>query len=653
MKYPLSSSDCRHSRTALFVAAFVGLILTAFAYWPGLHGDFVLDDFPNLLENRALQIDSFSLEAFWQAALSSGAGTLRRPLSMFSFAVNHYLSEYDPLAYKVTNLGIHLLCGIALFVLTSRLLSAYREFCDEDVPQATVRWAPMVVAAFWLIHPINVTGVLYIVQRMTSLAALFTVLAVIAWVTWRRRRYEGRKNWLAPFVVSIAFTVLGLLSKENAALVPAFAILIEAAIFRGRTLDGRIDNRVVWFFLLLLVLPVLLTVSFLVTNPGYILNGYEGRTFSLGERLLTESRVLMLYLQWIIVPSASSLGLYHDDVAVSTGLLTPPTTALAVAAIFGMLAIGTLLLRRAPIVSLGILWFFAGHTLESTIIPLELVYEHRNYLPSYGILLGLGYALFQLAGRLHLNKLAVALGSVALLVFSAVTFVRAQQWQDNITHAITEANNHPRSPRAVYMAGRIYANLYLTGGIDSPTRAYEYLERASALDGDSILPSAALVMFAAKSSEPIRKAWPETIISQLEQTPLTPASVTTLKILTADPTTVAALGHDTIETILGAALRNPAAGGGKRADLLTILGSYRANFRRDYDSARLLFDGAVRSAPRELRYRINLIRLLVATGDANAAREALAHARRADKLKMHAGELGPLEEAIDAIAEPG
>ena len=180
MKYPLSSSDCRHSRTALFVAAFVGLILTAFAYWPGLHGDFVLDDFPNLLENRALQIDSFSLEAFWQAALSSGAGTLRRPLSMFSFAVNHYLSEYDPLAYKVTNLGIHLLCGIALFVLTSRLLSAYREFCDEDVPQATVRWAPMVVAAFWLIHPINVTGVLYIVQRMTSLAALFTVLAVIA-----------------------------------------------------------------------------------------------------------------------------------------------------------------------------------------------------------------------------------------------------------------------------------------------------------------------------------------------------------------------------------------------------------------------------------------------------------------------------------------
>lgn len=622
------------------------LLLTVFAYYPGLRGDFIFDDFPNLLNNAALKVESLSIRDFWAAALSSESGMLRRPVSMFTFAVNHYFSGFDPLPYKATNLVIHLLCGIALLTLGRDLLKTLRTTQDANLSDAAVRWIPLVVAAFWLVHPLNLTSVLYVVQRMTSLSALFSVLALIAFLRCRWALYDGQKKYLKAFIAGIFFTLLAVLSKENGALVPVFALLIEAATFRGRTKTGNWDKRVILAFLVTVAVPAVSALGYLATHPEYLTNAYAGRPFTLSERLLTESRVIFFYLNSIVLPKVSELGLYHDDFVRSTSLLSPLSTSVALAGIAALISAGVYLLRSAPLIGVGVLWYFAGHSLESTAIPLELVYEHRNYLPSYGILLTLTYASFVLAKQLQILGLSRVFAVVSILMLASVTFVRAQQWEDNVTQAITEAQNHPNSARAVYGAGRIYANLYLTGGLDNPQKAFDTLERARKLDLESILPSAALIMLAAKTEREMHPSWIQSLITRLEDGPVTPSTIATLKIMVTDSATVESIGARHIEGILEAALANPTVAGGKRADLLTIYGTYKANSLGDFDTARKMFSEAVAISPAELRYRINLTQLLVAVGELDAATISLDEAAQIDSLGTHTKELSALRKII-------
>ena len=148
--------------------------LTAAIYLPGLSGDYIFDDLPNLLNNKRLQLDTLDMESLQGAALSSGAGTLRRPISMASFALNRYFFGVSPYSYKTVNLIIHLLTGLSLYLLSRLLVKAYRTSHKSDLSDAAAAWLPVVVSGLWLVHPLNLTSVLYIVQRMTSLATLFT-----------------------------------------------------------------------------------------------------------------------------------------------------------------------------------------------------------------------------------------------------------------------------------------------------------------------------------------------------------------------------------------------------------------------------------------------------------------------------------------------
>ncbi|MCZ7654258.1 MAG: hypothetical protein M5R42_08160 [Rhodocyclaceae bacterium] len=115
--------------------------------------------------------------------------------------------------------------------------------------------------------------------------------------------------------------------------------------------------------------------------------GYALRDFSAVERMLTEGRVLWFYLGLILFPRLEALGLYHDDIAVSTGLIAPWTTLLALVGLFGLIWLAWRLRLRMPLTAFGLAWFLIGHGLESTFLPLEIAHEHRNYVPLFGILL--------------------------------------------------------------------------------------------------------------------------------------------------------------------------------------------------------------------------------------------------------------------------
>src|SRR5690625_3468716 len=168
-------------------------------------------------------------------------------------------------------------------------------------------------------------------------------------------------------------------------MLPSYALLAEICLLGFRSHGGQRSRWLIGLFVVLTLIPLLLVLLWLL--PSALQGGYAHRPFTLGERLLTEFRVILDYVQWTLLPRLSQLGFYHDHIALSTAWLSPPTTAIC-ASLLGLLLLTALgLIRHAPLFSLGIFWFFAAHLMTGTFIPLELVFEHRNYFASIGLLL--------------------------------------------------------------------------------------------------------------------------------------------------------------------------------------------------------------------------------------------------------------------------
>src|SRR5690242_11389648 len=491
----------------------IAVVATAFVYWPGLTGAWVFDDYPNIFDNAAIHITAAnSTVAAWvNAALSSPASFLHRPLASITFALNWMAGGGDPWPFKLTNVVIHLINGVLLFCMLRALLRlvalrgsflpSFRDNPqdrnrnpDSSLATQTKSWIPgsaagfaigspgmaitgvddaaaarlaLIVSAAWMLLPINLMAVLYVVQRMESLCQIFVLAGLWAYLhgRWMMLTAEStrRDRWgLALAVSGIVFgTVLGLTSKETAVLLPVFAFLTEWILLRfARAVSGNIDirrasqDKRIWaLFTVTLFIPAVLGFLWLLRGalrPAAL----AGRDFTLAQRLLTEPRVLVDYLHWTLLPDPMVLSLYHDEIVISTGWLTPWTTLGAILLLAALIGVAIWLRNRRPLVSLGIGWFFAAQLLTATIIPLELVYEQRMYFASIGVLLAAGTLLLGLRWRIRLPLLRGFLAAVALLWFAVATNLRAQEWSNPLGLAVAEANRHPESARAVYEAGR-------------------------------------------------------------------------------------------------------------------------------------------------------------------------------------------------------
>ncbi|UUZ69992.1 hypothetical protein LP416_12695 [Polaromonas sp. P2-4] len=156
-------------RSVVALAVFLVSVLLVGIYWPGLQGGFFFDDGPSILQAEGVRLQTLSLESIQQALLSGGSGPSGRPVAQLSFALNHYFSGFDSFAFKATNLAVHLACGVLVFALARRLLSAARPLAKPH----NILIASGAVTALWLLHPIQLLPVLHVVQRMTSLSAFF------------------------------------------------------------------------------------------------------------------------------------------------------------------------------------------------------------------------------------------------------------------------------------------------------------------------------------------------------------------------------------------------------------------------------------------------------------------------------------------------
>ena len=409
-----------HAWLALLIAAATAL------YWGGLSGPFVLDDRWNLTTIELWQAG----EQPWQLSLFpfNHPLLLTRPVSMASFMLSAWLGGgVEAFPFKLGNLVTHLLCGVLGWWLLRRLL----RLDPRLAPRADV-WA-LVAIAIWLLHPLQVSTVLYVVQRMAQLATLFTLAAVAVYLVARQRLQQDRPSvarWLLFGLFPLLF-VLGLLSKQNAAIAGFLCLVLELAYFR-RPERGRNDLRA--FFGVFVALPVLATLALLALRPQTLLAGYADWDFTLGQRLLTQPRALLDYIGMWFVPRGPRMGLYTDAYPVSTGLLSPPSTVLAILVLMAITGLAIVMRKRAPSVFAGWFFFLVAHAVESTFLPLEMYYEHRNYLPSLGLLLmaiGLVDAVARRFGQIDLlgQRLAmpILVAFAAVLAFS--TFSQASLWK--------------------------------------------------------------------------------------------------------------------------------------------------------------------------------------------------------------------------------
>ncbi len=420
---------------AAWAVVFVAAVA---AYWPGLSGPFLFDDFGSIaaLGNYGGVTD---WETFKSFVFRGHAGPTGRPLSLATFVIDGTHWPTDPWPFKRTNLVIHLLNGALLGALTLQVLRIH------GLDRRQAQWAALLTAGAWLLHPFLVSTTLYVVQRMAQLSTLFVLAGLVGYLYGRTRVESNRIKAYAIMSCSLgAGTILAVLSKENGALLPLLAGVLEITVLASSArLRGNLDR--VWLSTFI-ILPCVMIAAYLT----YKATSYDffaikpPRDFSLYERVLTQPRILTDYLYNWFIPKLYTTGVFQDHFLKSTGLLTPVTTLLAIALHAGLAVLALLRRREWPLFALAVLFFYGGHLVESTVVNLEMYFEHRNYLPAAFLFLPLIVLAVQ---KLEARTFVIA-ACAALLLLGGFTRFAATIWQDYSMIVAASASKAPTSARA-------------------------------------------------------------------------------------------------------------------------------------------------------------------------------------------------------------
>lgn len=599
----------------IFMAVVLAIVVAT--YWSGLSGGYLFDDFPNIVDNDFIHMERLTGPELARAALSSPSSDFKRPLSSLSFALNHLATGLNPFWMKLTNLAIHLLNGVLVFFLSRQLLEA-----SEGRHAQRSDTLSLLVAACWLVLPINLSAVLYVVQRMEAMANVFVLLGLIGYTTGRLRMLADRPGLMICSTSLIIPTFLGMLAKETAITLPFYAFLVELVVFQWRGSNGG-NTRIIWLFATLLAIPLIAGLAWLLP-PLLQPTAWAFRDFTLGERLLSEARIVCSYLAWTLLPRPDWLAFHHDDFAISTGLLQPWTTLAGIAALVSLAGLAGIIHKRKPIVALGLAFFLGGHLLTGTVLPLELVYEHRNYFSSFGLMLVVVPLLA--ADRSEPLAMPRQVVLVMLMIFwITLTAMTAHAWGHPLRLATELAARNPDSPRAQYELGHAYI---VTSGYmqDSPfvPLAREQLTKAALLPHSSILPEQALIIINARMGIPAEEAWWDSLERKLAgKTPSIEDVAGLVSLSRCNNEGSCNLPKARMVRAFMAALAHPDA----NPLLLSNYAAYARNVLDDPDLALAMAVEAVNVAPREPAHLITLIQVLIERGDGDQAAEKLDQLR--------------------------
>jgi len=466
----VDENDITYCRKVVF--AFIVLLITIVAVYSNtLHSSWHFDDFPNINDNPLVHMTRLSWGSIKNALFSdrNNPNFPYRPVACLSFAFNYYFAGLNVFWYHVVNIFIHFLCSFYLFLFLHRTLTlpTLKEKYHSDA-----YFISLMATLLWAINPVQTQAITYIVQRMASMAALFYIMSMYYYLKGRTSQQPWKKT--LHFGLCGLFFVLGLTTKENAAMLPISLFLYEVLILQENPAKFLKSNWTTIAATIGFTLSVGI-VYFLWKNGGlpHLSSWYENRPFTLGQRLLTEPRIIFFYLSLLFYPMPYRLNITHDF-NISTSFLNPPTTALALAGILALTVLGIMLAKKRRLISFSILFFLLNHTIESSIFPLELIFEHRNYLPSLFIFLpvALGFATLV---KYYTDKAFmrfVLCGFVVLVIVGLghSSFMRNFVWRNELSLWLDAVDKAPDLFRTHHNLGNIYQQL---GKINQAKAEYE------------------------------------------------------------------------------------------------------------------------------------------------------------------------------------
>lgn len=445
--------------------------LAAMSYIPSLRGPFQFDDLPIIRDSPALYLMDLSWASIRNAI--SSPGSANRPVANMTFAINYYVGGMDTWGFHLVNLAIHLAAILVLYLFVYRLLTL-PALWGSDSPSA--RRIAFIATLLWGLHPVQTQAVTYIVQRMTSLATLLYLLALWWYLSARQQEAGYRRRWL--FTAAAFSGLLAVGTKEIAVTLPLSIAMIEVYFLCSFNPALLRKQWPAWGIVFLALTGVGAWVVWVVVDHGGVktllslTQPVQPMTFA--ERLLTAPRVIVHYLSLLLFPAPSRLVLdYHFP--FSTSLMAPITTLPSMAAVVGLVVFAVGSARRWPLVSFCILWFFLHLVLETLAPVLDLVFEHRLYLPSVGVMILAAVGIERLLcvewGRWTVPGRIVARGVVATVValLAMGTWQRNLVWADDIALWQDTVNKAPTNVRARYTLAYAYGE---HGLMDDAVREY-------------------------------------------------------------------------------------------------------------------------------------------------------------------------------------
>jgi len=438
-----------------FFHIFLLTILIVVCYSGTLNSSWQFDDLPNIVHNKNIQISSLSWAEVKQSFRSPNSGKVYRPVSSFTFALNYLISGKNPISYHIFNIIVHIICSIFVYLIFIQILELLRKNHGGDYSSYfALNDIALLGALFWSLHPIHTQAVTYLVQRMASMAAMFYIMAFYCYIRFRRNS-NVRKKILFLFL-AFFFWFTGIFSKENVVLLPLVLVICEISFFRVSPIEHK------KFFIFALFLFLTISIGAFIFMRGnffaYIGYLYEGRPFTMWERLITQPIILCRYLGLLLYPIADHLSL-ESDIIASKGFFDPPITIFANLIVSTLIIVSIVFLRRFPLISFAVLFFFINHLVESSFIGLELYFEHRNYLPSMFLFIVIAHY-FSLACIYYLNKkkksmatIFIAMVTIILISEGNATYLRNDVWENEFTLLTEASEKNPNNIRPLISLG--------------------------------------------------------------------------------------------------------------------------------------------------------------------------------------------------------
>ena len=440
-----------HTTTSLWITCgFILLLIVAgtLVYSNTFHASFVFDDINFITKNDPnVHMTQFSWDGLKKAAFEGKPR--HRYLPNISFAVNYFLGGEKPFGYHLVNLEIHLLTGILLFFLFQVTLRLGNQlegdgFSGNRFPSSV---SPEILSFFavliWLVHPVQTNAVTYMCQRMASMVAMFYILSLLCYVRGRINFRKGKIKTAALFFFGCFISgCCAVASKENAGLLPVFILFYEWFFFQDLK-TFRSYRTLIWIVIGGVVFAAVV-IHFMGVDPlQRVFNSYIRREFTLPQRVMTEFRVVIYYLSLLFYPHPSRLILDHDY-PLSDAFFDPFLTLICCMLILTILGLAVYLAKKDRLISFAVFWFLGNLVIESSVIGIEIIYEHRMYLPTMFLYLMLTIMLF----RMFQTKWA----AMAILILFAMTLsVWAHQrnriWESDVTFWADSVKKSPQKAR--------------------------------------------------------------------------------------------------------------------------------------------------------------------------------------------------------------